>query len=342
MSGGPEVSVIAIFDRGEFEPCMSSLLEQEEVNFEIIAVVSEKMSGMSGWGHPLPSGDRVRLLAVSDRNPARRRNLAAAEAGGGYLAFIDDDATAPPDWLKKGVEFLEDNPDVAGVGGPNLIPEDAGFRERVTDMVLTTPLIGGGSRAYRGGGTLAPARPGEVHLVNFILRKEWFDKVGGFNEAMGYGAEDTEFLYIAGKLGAAFMFDPSLIVSHRRRPFGPSYFSQRFRLRAQSARLFAAYPGVYIKNLSFIAAILALPALALSFALVPFFRSGLGLLALSGTYAALTIVLSFGSWMKMPALVLIAPVAFFLHHLVYLAGLWRGIPGAMITGAGRVRRDQGS
>jgi len=333
MSDKPLVSVIVLFDRGEFEPCLSSLLAQEGVEFEIVAVVSDEEDAAK-----IQSSDRIRVLTIKKRNPAFRRNSAATRANGKYLAFIDDDATAPPDWLKKGVEYLENNSVYTGIGGPNLCPVDTGFRELITEMVLTAPLIGAGSRAYRGGGAMAPARPGEVHLVNFIVRRDGFDRVNGLNEEMGYGGEDTEFLYMVTKLGGNIIFDPNLFVYHRRRPFGLSYFRQRFWLRRQSARLSIAYPGVYIKNLGFIIAVFSLPVAIVSFQLCPFLKSVSGILFVVLSYIVLMVIFSFKVWRRHPVLVTVAPVSFLFHHAVYIAGLWWGLLEALFTGPWRVRR----
>ena len=333
MSAKPLVSVIALFDRGEFEPCLSSLLKQEGVEFEIIAVAGDVQAASN-----FPANALVRLLSVEKRNPAFRRNLAATHARGRYLAFIDDDAFAPADWLRKGTAYLENNSIYAGVAGPNLCPADAGWAERLTDMLLTTPLIGGGSRAYRGGGRPAPARPGEAHLVNLLVRRDWFDRVNGLNEEMGYGGEDTEFLHLLGRLGGKIMFDPSVAVFHRRRPFGLSYFRQRFFLRRQSARLAVAYPRVYVSNPAFLAAVLALPLALVAFIFCPFLQTMIGLLSAAAVYSALTIVLSNKAWRKRPAFLLVAPPAFLMHHLVYLGGLWWGFSEAALTGPRRVRK----
>jgi GT2 family glycosyltransferase len=322
----PDVSVIALFDRGGFEPCLPSLLAQTGVEFEVLAVVGDEAAAAR-----VPRHERVIVVPVSNRNPALRRNAAAAKAQGRVLAFIDDDASAPPDWLTRGLAFLDRHPDDAGVGGPNLCPVDASLRELLTEMVLVAPLIGAGSRAYRGGGESAPARPGELHLVNLMVRRDWFDRVDGFNEALGYGGEDTEFIHQAARRGGRFTFDPELAVRHCRRPFGPAYFRQRFRLRRQSARLFLAYPKVYAGNLSFAAAALALPAAAALLILVWLAESAALLLLFVALYVLATIVLSSAAWRRRPILLALAPPAFFLHHLFNLAGLWVGFTEAVLS-----------
>ncbi len=342
----PVASIIVIFDRGELEPCLSSLLAQEGVDLEIIAVVGDEEQAAHLPGSPL-----LRPLVVEDRNPAFRRNLAATRAKGEYLAFIDDDAHAPPGWLVRGVSYLERNGIFAGVGGPNLIPPGSPFLERLTDMLLCSRLIGGGSRAYRGGGSLLEARIGEVHLVNFIARRDWFDRVGGLNEALGYGGEDSEYIFMAKKLGARFTFDPGLMVFHKRRPFGPAYFAQRFNLRKQSAKLFVVHPRMYAGNAGFLLALAApLPAVALA----AHIGARLGTAGIVGLAAACLVPLLGLAALetlrrgdgpdgevslagRLTAGAVLVP-AYAVHVAVNLAGLWWGLLGALIAGPRKLRR----
>jgi GT2 family glycosyltransferase len=204
-------------------------------------------------------------------------------------------------------------------------------------MVLTTPYIGAGSRAYRGGGERAPAVAGELHLVNFLVRREWFEKVGGLSEALGYGGEDTEFLYQASKLGAKFCFDPDLTVTHRRRPFGVEYAKQRFRLRLQSARLWGAFPEIYSSNRSFqhLGQAVSMAAVIALLVLIYFRLPGLVLLALF--YAILVMALSFPRWRSRLEIAPLAPFAFFIHHAVNLTGFSIGVARELIKGQGEMR-----
>ncbi len=325
----PLASAIVLLDRGRFEPAVPSLLAGQRVPLEVVAVI-----GDAPMAEP-PAGP-VRVIKVPDRNPARRRNLAAAEAKGRYLAFIDDDARAPEGWLARAVEFLESRAEYAGVGGPNLLDPDAPLGERISDALLATPVIGAGSGAYRPGGEGREAAPGELHLVNLVVRKEWFEKAGGLNEELGYGGEDTEFLHVARSMGARFYFEPGLWVYHRRRPFGVAYLGQRLRLRMQSARLFAAYPDVYLKSPAFFAALLAPLAAAALVLLSSHSWAAWSLAVLAIGYCAAAWGLSAGRWPSgrwWGA----APVLFAVHHFVYVLGLWFGLVGALFEGPGRLR-----
>ena len=214
------------------------------MSYEVIVVGEEGMAR--------PSRDIIWMIANTS-NPATKRNIGAQAAQGRYIAFIDDDAWAPPDWLQKIRRFLDANPGIAGLGGPNLQPEDASDAERLTDAVLSS-RPGSGSHSYAAEGTEHEAKIGEIHLVNFATRRDFFLKMGGFNEALGYGAEDSEFIYAARRLQRArFLYSPSLFVRHRRRAWGADLLRQRFGLRMQNGRLLWERPGMYMGHPMFLA-----------------------------------------------------------------------------------------
>lgn len=322
----PEFSIIVLFDRAEFEPCLSSLLSQKGPSFEIIGVIAP--------GTKKPEvGNIVKFLELSERNPAYRRNQAVLEACGDYIAFIDDDAYAPPLWLKDAKEIFETHPEYSGIGGVNIAPEEQRVLEWISDVILSTPLIGSGNPTYREARGWRDAHPGEIHLTNFFVKREVFQRIGGFNEKLGYGAEDSEFIWYGNKLGYRFGFFPSLAVRHRRRAFGWSYIKQRFWFRRQSARLLVLNPGFYGFNPSLIIA--GFGTLVLIFILI---YKPIWVLFLAIIYFFATISLSFKKAKKRIGIIFILPFCFLVHHLVYGLGLFFGIIEGLVLGRNKLRQ----
>jgi len=325
----PRFSVIVLFDRDRPEPCLSSLLGQTGPAFEIIAVVNP--------GASLPAHPRLRSLSEADRNPARRRNRAAALAEGEILAFLDDDAAAPADWLATADRLFLAHPELAGLGGPNLAPRECPFFEWLSDVILGTPYLGSGNPTYRADGLARTARPGDMHLCNFFARRECFQALHGFNEGLGYGAEDSEFIYLGRRRrNYGFGFFPELWVTHRRRPFGPSYLRQRFRLRRQNGKLLWVYPDMYGKNPSLIAGLILVPLLAVSVWLAPVL-----LWAWAALYLAAVWALSWKRAVERPWALLLIPPAFLLHHLTYALGLGFGWLEGLLQGPRQLRARLG-
>ncbi len=249
-----DASVIVASGRKDIHDRLEFLTHQDaDFDYEIIVVHDAS-------NPPSRRAEGVIYVECESPNPAAKRNSGVAVSGGKMLAFIDDDALAPRKWLKKGLMLLEEHPRAAGCGGPNLAPVEQTRAEELTDAVLSSK-IGSGSNSYSDKGESHEARIGEIHLVNFFVRRDVFEAVGGFNEALGYGGEDSEFIYLCRRMAKGyFIYDPDLFVIHERRPFGRDFFSQRYRLRKQNGGLLWLRPGMYVTRKSG-AALAAVPVL---------------------------------------------------------------------------------
>ncbi|WP_223488170.1 glycosyltransferase [Pseudomonas sp. A-RE-19] len=119
------------------------------------------------------------------------RNRGAAIARGDWLGFIDADIEVPEDWLTRLLEL-----------------ESAGQAD-VFALDLHTPLQ---APWFATAWQRRMARPGTdaVHPVqwlpsaNLLMRRHWFDKVGGFDETLRTG-EDKAFTLRLGKAGARLL-----------------------------------------------------------------------------------------------------------------------------------------
>ena len=311
----PFVSVVIASDRvdGSLRECLRSLAGQERAPaFEVVVASAMEPPRDAAWKYP------IEWVRAESRNPATRRNLAAQRARGNALAFLDDDAEAEASWLASGARALE-NADVAG--GPDLGPAGAPYRERISDLLLATPVIGSGVPAHerrpRGGPI---ASPHDVALCNLFVRREAFNALGGFDESLGYVGEDTDFVRRALDRGLSVFLDPAVRVRHRRRPFPGGYVAQRWRYRVKTGKLLVERPGLHARGriAAFLFAGFAATAGVALFGL-PF------LLPAALLYALTTVALSFPIWRDDPALLPAVPFAFAVHHLTYFGGLLTGI-----------------
>ena len=162
------------------------------------------------------------------------------------------------------------------------------------------------------------------------MRRETFERLGGFDESFGYIGEDTDFVRRALDSGARVVLEPAARVRHRRRAFPGPYLAQRWRYRVKTGRLLVEKPGLHARGR--IAAFLA-AAFAASVALVLF--GARFLLPAAGLYALVSWALSFPIWRRDLALFPAVPFAFAAHHLTYLAGLLAGIGRGVFAPAAR-------
>jgi succinoglycan biosynthesis protein ExoA len=302
-----------------FEKTLSSLFLQENApTYEIILVASGALS--------LPADRRLQLLIEADPNPAVRRNHAAAAASGEILAFIDDDAVAAPDWLASAERWFRENPDLLALGGPDPSPPDAPVGEQISETLLATRWIGSGIAAHEHRGRSFTLRsPHDVALVNLFVRREEFERAGGFDPEIGYIGEDTALLALLIRQGRV-VYAPDVVVFHRRRPFPGQFIRQRWRYRLKTGRMLLERGSSYRRSLKlaiFLAAaagflataIVAPPAAAILLALY---------IVLTYSLAALKTELPIWLWP-------LIPLFFLIHHSVYLAGILTGAATGMLS-----------
>lgn len=166
--------------------------------------------------------DDVKLVVTgssTDTSPAEKRDAARDEARGEILAFIDDDAFPAHDWLERALARLEDR-EIAAVGGPGLTPPGSPFRERAGGAFYESYFGSASLRArFRPIGGVRPVD--DWPAFNFVARRDALEAVGGWHSTF-YGGEDTKLCLALRDAGFRIVYDPDVVVYHRRRPiFGP-------------------------------------------------------------------------------------------------------------------------
>jgi succinoglycan biosynthesis protein ExoA len=301
------------------EKTLSSLFRQENAPpFEIILVAPGALS--------LPADPRLQIVIETDSNPAIRRNHAAAAATGEILAFIDDDAVASLDWLASADRRFREDPDLLALGGPDPSPPDAPLGEQISETLLATRWIGSGIAAHEYRKRSFTIRsPHDLALVNLFVRREAFDRAGGFDPEIGYIGEDTALLATLIRQGRV-VYAPEVVVFHRRRAFPGGFLRQRWRYRLKTGRMLLRRGSSYRRSLK-LAIFLAAAAGFVATAIVapPAAAILLGIyIVVTYTLAALKTELPIWLW---PLL----PLFFLVHHAVYLAGILTGAAAGMLS-----------
>lgn len=287
---------------GDAERAIESVLRQEApFPFELILVSAAPLA--------MQVGTALRNVIEPNRNPATRRNRAVSEAEGEILAFIDDDAVAEAGWLATAVAYLDANPGVMALGGPDPAPSDSTPAELIAETLLATPWIGSGLVCHENRPGIFPVTRGsDIALVNLFVRRSAFC---GFDESIGYIGEDTALI---DALMPAVVYHSGVRVFHRRRPFPGPYLRQRWRYRVKTGEMLARGSAPYAKNRK-IWTFLAVGTIAIlvwPIALVPYF-------AITFLLGARTTRLPKRDW-------IVLPFAFAAHHATYFAGIvWGAI-----------------
>jgi len=216
------------------------ILELDYTNFEII-ILPDQESDFSAL--------QTTIIPTGSIGPGQKRDIGAQRATGQILAFIDDDAYPEKDWLNKALPHFE-NEDVAAVGGPAITPDDDKIRARTTGAVYTSKM-GGGKFTYRYTPAKKIMTVDDLPSVNFIVRKDIFQKIGGFNSHY-YPGEDTKLCLDIIKLGKKIIYDPEVLVYHHRRESIKLYIKQFWNYSIHRGHFAIKYPKTSFRLIYFI------------------------------------------------------------------------------------------
>lgn len=177
----------------------------------------------------------VEILVAEGKNPSRQRNLAAQQAKGDILFFLDDDSIVSSDFLQVCSDAFADT-SVAVVGGPSLTPESDTFLQKMFGYALSSFFGAGGVRnRYRATGTTRFTTEKELILCNMAIRRDLFLEFNGFDERL-YPNEENELLDRISSKGFKLVHIPTMAVKRSQRPTLPDFVRQMFsygRGRAQ-------------------------------------------------------------------------------------------------------------
>jgi GT2 family glycosyltransferase len=199
-----KVSVIIPTYNGEryIKQAVDSVLGQTYGDFEII-VVDDGSTDNTAERLRL-YGDRITYLYQENRKLPAARNTGIRAARGEYLAFLDSDDLFLPHKLAAQARYLDERPDVGLVASGHQYVDEAGQLLQESRPWIGRPAITLESILFGG---LAP-----VHAV--LLRRDWFDRVGGFDEQFAY-CEDMDLWYRLALAGCPMVWEPAVVCQYR-------------------------------------------------------------------------------------------------------------------------------
>jgi GT2 family glycosyltransferase len=143
-----------------------------------------------------PPDLRVRYLTLPDvAGPTPKRNLGWRATAASLVAFTDDDCRAAPGWLAALLD-ADAGPDVFLQGRTAPDPDE---RHLLHGLARSVDVPGPG---------------GWFETCNMAYPRELLDRLGGFDEAFGFGGEDTDLAWRAIEAGAEPRFVGGALVWH--------------------------------------------------------------------------------------------------------------------------------
>lgn len=187
--------------------CLDSLIRVDHPSYEAIVVDD---GSTDTTAQICRSYRRAQLISLDKGGPSRARNVGIGIARGEFIAFTDGDCVVDTQWLRE-LEKGFISPDVAGVGGDQVSPEDDSDAGKLVHEFLKT--VGFVADYVKTGTSLrkTPHNPS----CNSMYRKKALEEAGGFDENLWPG-EDVELDLKICRLGYTLMYNPAAKVAHHR------------------------------------------------------------------------------------------------------------------------------
>jgi GT2 family glycosyltransferase len=193
--------------------CLRSLESQTLNDFEVVVVDN------SGSGHAAVSSGRVRLI-VNQRNAGfgEAVNQAFRSSEAPYLATLNDDAVAHPQWLASLVNDADAHPE-AGMFASQVRMADSSDAKVVLDSAgMLIAADGSSKQRGHGQGPEAFQKSTEALFPSgsaALYRREMLDRIGSFDGSFFLYCEDTDLGLRARWAGWGCRYVPGAVVEHR-------------------------------------------------------------------------------------------------------------------------------
>ena len=220
MSGDALISVIVVNWNGLhlLDECFSSLAQQTWKQTEFILVDNGSTDGsresVISWAKRLPNAQTI--LLPYNSGFCKANNLAFEKASGEWIALLNSDAIAEPDWLAQLMRYGDPARRIGMVASKILFQSPKGLIDKAGHLMYW-------DGQNRGRGTMQPDvgqydKPEEIlwpDACAALYHRKVFEETGGFDETFFAFGDDADLGLRARLLGWSAWYAPSAIVHHK-------------------------------------------------------------------------------------------------------------------------------
>jgi GT2 family glycosyltransferase len=211
------ISVVVVnWNRKELlRACLISLARQENVDFETIVVDNGSTDGSAEMAEREFSARVIRN--AGNRGFCAANNQGIAAARGEFIALLNNDAEAEPEWLGELERTCASRPQVGMVASKVLVWEDPSRIDKAGHLMFPD-----GQNRGRGSGALDRGQFDHEEEVLWpdgcaaMYRKQMLDQIGGFDEDFFAYGDDAELGLRARIAGWLCVYAPRAVVRHHR------------------------------------------------------------------------------------------------------------------------------
>ena len=216
----PLISVIVLNWNGLtfLDECFESLARQTWPNKEFILVDNGSTDGSRDllvfWARRLPNAQTI--LLPTNTGFCKGNNIGFASARGEWIALLNSDAVAEPDWLKELVRFRDADNRVGMLASKILFQNPEHVIDKVGHLIYW-------DGQNRGRGTME-TDVGQYDKAEEVLwpdacaalyHRKLFEETGGFDETFFAFGDDADLGMRARLMGWKAWYVPTAVVHHR-------------------------------------------------------------------------------------------------------------------------------
>ena len=211
----PKVSVLVVaYQSGpHLAHCLEALQAQTLPAHEVVLVDNASTDGAplaAIAAHP-----EVRFFeAGSNLGFAAGMNLAARHARGDWLALINPDAFADPDWLARLLAAADAFPRVRCFTSRQLLADDPGKLDGLGDVMSISGFPWRGGYRHPDPGAIPPGEVFSACGGAMMISTDLFARMGGFDERLFCYGEDVDLGYRLRLAGEPTVLVPDAVVRH--------------------------------------------------------------------------------------------------------------------------------
>lgn len=212
--------------------------KQTYTNFEVIVSTTNKFTSKYKF---------VKIIVdkTLKGDVSSKRNKILKYGKGEIFVFNDDDVSVPVNYLKNIVHTFK-RKKVLAACGPLLTPENDNLMQKASGVVWESYLGSLGAGIYRSR-KQAPRIVYDYPAANLIIRKEIFERIGGFQKDL-YPGEDTKLcLDFLNMFKKGINYDPDLFVYHHRKALFKDHLRQIGKYGTQRGWFSLSFPETSLK-----------------------------------------------------------------------------------------------
>ena len=211
----PQVSVvIVVYESGPtLAECLAALKAQTFGDYEVLLVdnaSSDRTAQAAAKADPA-----IRLIENAENlGFAAAVNQGARAANGRWLALLNPDAFAAPDWLARLVAATAAHPDARSFTSRQLMAEDPTKLDGLGDVMALAGYPFRGGYTHPNPGHLEPGWVFSACGGAMMIDRALFLKLGGFDERLFCYCEDVDLGYRLRLVGEPTLLVPDAVVRH--------------------------------------------------------------------------------------------------------------------------------